>query len=141
VFTDGYLLMAPNRNLLTVAMEARRTGNTLANSATFRAQLPQNGQANFSALAWYNASAAIAPMAEQLTATKFLTDDQKKALASLSAEKRPTLIYAYAEKDRIIAATRGSFGGLSLDTLVGSGSTAFLGRLIAPALGSHAASH
>jgi len=48
-------------------------------------------------------------MAEQLTATKFLTDDQKKALAGLTADKRPTLIYAYAEKDRIVAATRGSF--------------------------------
>jgi len=141
VFTDGYLLMAPNRNLLTVAMEARRKGDTLANSVTFRAQLPQNGQANFSALAWYNASAAIAPMAEQLTATKFLTDDQKKALAGLTADKKPTLIYAYAEKDRIIAATRGSFGGLSLDTLAGAGGTAFLGQLLAPALGSHAASH
>jgi len=76
-------------------------------------------------------------MAEQLTATKFLTDDQKKALAGLTADKRPTLIYAYAEKDRIVAATRGSFGGLSLDTLIGlngKGSNVFQ-SLVRPALG------
>jgi len=35
VFTDGYLLLAPNRNVLAMAMEARRTGNTLPNSVTF----------------------------------------------------------------------------------------------------------
>jgi hypothetical protein len=48
-----------------------------------------------------------------------LTADQKKALAALTADKKPTLIYAYAEKDRIVAATRGSFAGLGLNTLVG----------------------
>ena len=119
VFTDGYLLMAANQNLLAMSMDGRRTGNTLTNSPTFKAQLPQSGQMNFSAIAYYNASAAIAPMAEQLSATKFLTDEQKKALAVLTADSKPTLIYAYAEPDRIVAATRGSFAGLSLDTLVG----------------------
>lgn len=139
VFTDGYLLMAPNRNLLTVAMEARRTGNTLPNSVTFKAQLPQNGQANFSAIAYYNASAAIAPMADQLTSTKFLTDEQKKALSALTADRRPTLIYAYAEPDRLVAATCGTFAGLSLDTLLGlnGNGAALLGKLMAPALGTH----
>jgi len=139
VFTDGYLLVAPNRNLLTVAMEARRTGNTLPNSTTFKAQLPQNGQMNFSALAFYNASAAIAPMADQLTSTKFLTEDQKKALAALTADRKPTLIYAYAAQDHIVAATRGSFAGLGLDTLIGlnGNGAALLGKLMAPALGTH----
>lgn len=139
VFTDGYLLMAPNRNLLMVAMDGRRTGNTLPNSATFRAQLPQNGQMNFSALAYYNASAAIAPMADQLTSTKFLTDEQKKALAALTADRKPTLIYAYAAQDQIVAATRSSFAGLGLDTLIGldGNGAALLGKLMAPALGTH----
>jgi hypothetical protein len=93
---------------------------------------------NFSALAYYNASAAIAPMADQLTNTKFLTAEQKKALAVLTADREPTLIYAYAEPNRIVAATRGSFLGLGLDTLVGlDGATAgdLFGKLMGPALG------
>jgi hypothetical protein len=138
VFTDGYLLMAANQNLLAMSMDGRRTGNTLTNSATFKAQLPQSGQMNFSAIAYYNASAAIAPMAEQLSATKFLTDDQKKALAVLTADSKPTLIYAYAEPDRIVAATRGSFAGLSLDTLVGlnGNPSGLLTSLVPRALGN-----
>jgi hypothetical protein len=132
VFTDGYLLMAPNHNLLATSIQNRTLGTTLTRSATFKALLPQNGQMNFSALAYYNASAAIAPMADQLTQTKFLTADQKQALATLTADRKPTLIYAYAEKDRIVAATRGSFFGLGLDTLVGLNGVK---GLMGPALG------
>jgi hypothetical protein len=138
VFTDGYLLMAPNHNLLATSIQGRTSGTTLTNSTTFRQQLPQNGQMNFSALVYYNPSVAIAPMADQLTQTKFLTADQKKALAALTADRAPTLIYAYAEPDRIVAATRGSFFGLGLDTLVGlNGASAgnFVSRLMGPALG------
>jgi hypothetical protein len=132
VFTDGYLVMAPNHNLLATSIQNRTLGTTLTRSATFKALLPQNGQMNFSALAYYNASAAIAPMADQLTQTKFLTADQKQALATLTADRKPTLIYAYAEKDRIVAATRGSFFGLGLDTLVGLNGVK---GLMGPALG------
>jgi hypothetical protein len=137
-FIDGYLLIAPNRALLTTSIQNRMVGITLPRSVTFQKQLPQNGQMNFSALAYYNASAAIAPMADQLTNTKFLTAEQKKALAVLTADREPTLIYAYAEPDRIVAATRGSFLGLGLDTLVGlDGATAgdLFGKLMGPALG------
>lgn len=132
VFTDGYLLMAPNHNLLVTSIQNRTLGTTLTHSAAFKTLLPQNGQMNFSALAYYNASAAIAPMADQLTQTKFLTADQKQALAALTADRKPTLIYAYAEKDRIVAATRGSFFGLGLDTLVGLNGVK---GLMGPALG------
>ena len=138
VFTDGYLLMAPNHGLLSMSIQNRAAGTTLTQSTTFRQQLPQNGQMNFSALAWYNASAAIAPMADQLKQTKFLTADQQKALEALTADRAPTLIYVYAEPDRIVAATRGSFFGLGLDTLVGlNGGNAgsLFTKLMSPALG------
>jgi hypothetical protein len=139
VFTDGYLLMAPNHGLLSTSIQNRTLGTTLTSSSTFRQQLPQNGQMNFSALAWYNASAAIAPMADQLKQTKFLTAEQQKALETLTADRAPTLIYVYAEPERIVAATRGSFFGLGLDTLVGlNGGNAgrLIAKLISPALGT-----
>jgi hypothetical protein len=139
VFTDGYLLMAPNHGLLSTSIQNRTSGTTLTSSTAFRQQLPQNGQMNFSALAWYNASAAIAPMADQLKQTKFLTAEQQKALEALTADRAPTLIYVYAEPDRIVAATRGSFFGLGLDTLVGlNGGNAgsLFTKLMGPALGA-----
>ncbi len=139
VFTDGYLLIAPNHGLLATSIQNRTSGTTLTQSTTFRQQLPQNGQMNFSALAYYNPSTAIAPMADQLKQTKFLTADQQKALDTLTADRAPTLIYVYAEPDRIVAATRGSFFGLGLDTLVGlNGGNAgsLFTRLMGPALGS-----
>jgi hypothetical protein len=138
VFTDGYLLMAPNHNLLSTSIQNRTLGTTLTRSETFRQQLPQSGQMNFSALAYYNASAAIAPMADQLKATKFLTADQQKALDALTADRAPTLIYAYAEPDRIVGATRGSFLGFGLDTLLGlngKGAGSLFATLMSPALG------
>jgi hypothetical protein len=137
VFTDGYLLMAPNHGLLATSIQNRILGTTLTSSSTFRQQLPQNGQMNFSALAWYNASAAIAPMADQLKQTKFLTAEQQKALETLTADRAPTLIYVYAEPDRIVAATRGSFFGLGLDTLVGldgGNAGSLIAKLMSPAL-------
>jgi hypothetical protein len=137
VFTDGYLLMAPTRALLASSIQGRTLGTTLATSTTFRQQLPQNGQMNFSALVYYNPSAAIAPMADQLTTTKFLTADQKKALAALTADRAPTLIYVYAQPDQIVAATRRSFFGLGLDTLVGlsgAGAGDLVSKLMGPAL-------
>jgi len=139
VFTDGYLLMAPNHGLLATSIQNRTAGITLESSTTFRQQLPQNGQMNFSGLVYYNPSAAIAPMADQLKQTKFLTADQQKALEALTADRAPTLIYAYAEPDRIVAATRGSFFGLGLDTLIGlngKGAGDLVSRLMGPALGS-----
>jgi hypothetical protein len=138
VFTDGYLLLAPNHNLLATSIQNRTLGTTLTRSVTFKTLLPQNGQMNFSGLVYYNASAAIAPMADQLANTKFLTEEQRKALAALTADRAPTLIYAYAEPDRIVAATRGSFFGLGLDTLVGlngTGAGDLFSKLMMPALG------
>jgi len=73
-----------------------------------------------------------------LTQTKFLTADQKKALAALTADRGPTLIYAYAEPERIVAATRGKFFGMGLDTLVGlngAGAGDLISKLMGPALG------
>jgi hypothetical protein len=139
VFTDGYLLIAPNQNLLASSIQSRTSGTTLTSSTTFRQQLPQNGQMNFSALVYYNASVAIAPMADQLTQTKFLTAEQKKALAALTADREPTLIYAYAEPEGIVAATRGSFYGLGLDTLIGLNG-AGAGDLVSKLMG-HALEH
>jgi hypothetical protein len=119
VFTDGYLLMAPSQALLTASIQTRSSGITLERSTGFRAQLPQDGHVNFSALLYYNLGAQIGPVADQLKSSGIMTKEQQQSVAALTANREPGLIYAYGEPDRIVVASRSGFFGLGLDTLVG----------------------
>jgi hypothetical protein len=140
IFTDGYLLMAPSRALLMAAMQTRASGLTLPRSAAFRAQLPQDRHANFSALLYYNTGVQLAPILDQLKASGLETAEQQKSMAALAADRQPGLIYAYGEPDRIFAASRSGFFGLGLDTLVGLNAkgAAGLTGLVPPLLSIHA---
>jgi len=84
VFTDGYLLIAPSRALLTSSIQMRTAGTTLARSSAFRAQLPQDGHANFSGLLYYNVGATLGPLADQLKSSGLMTPEQQKAAAMLT---------------------------------------------------------
>ncbi len=119
VFTDGYLLAASSSELLTLSMQTRASGITLSRSAKFRAQMPQDGYVNFSGLVYYNLGAVLGPMVDQLKSGGILPADVQKSADLLAANREPTLIYAYGEPDQIVVASRGSFFGLGLDTLVG----------------------
>ena len=118
VFTGGYWLLAPSTGLLTQAIETRASGSTLASSAAFRAQLPQDGRENFSALLYYNMGSTVGPMVDQLKSGKLLTAEQQKSVDMLTSNREPGLIYAYGEPDRILVASRSGFFGLDLSTLV-----------------------
>ncbi len=119
VFTDGYLLMGSSQTVLEAAIENRTSGLTLPRSAAFRAQLPQDGHANFSGLVYYNMGSMVGPVVDQLKATGLMTPDQQKSAGLLTANREPGLIYAYGEPDRIVVASRSGFFGLNLDTLLG----------------------
>jgi hypothetical protein len=128
VFVDGYLLIAPNRGLLTSAIDGRTSGQTLPASATFRAQLPLDTQTNFSALAYYNLGSAVGPIVDQLNASGLLTPDQQKQISTLTANRAPTLVYAYGSTDQILVGSRNSIAGMGLDALSSLG----LGSAISP---------
>jgi FecR protein/Protein of unknown function (DUF3352)/Putative zinc-finger len=119
VFTDGYLLMGSSQTVLEAAIENRTSGLTLARSAAFRAQLPQDGHSNFSAILYYNMGSMVGPVVDQLKASGLMTPDQQKSAGMLTANREPGLIYAYGEPDRIVVASRSGFFGLNLDTLLG----------------------
>ncbi len=146
-FTDGYMLLAPSAALLQSAIETRTSGLTLARSTAFRAQLPQDGHTNFSAIMYYNMGSSVGPIIDQLKSGGLMTADQKKSLALLDTNREPGLIYAYGEPDRITVATRGSFFGLGLDTLIGlnaKGAAALpqvFSSVLPPVLNLHATSH
>jgi hypothetical protein len=127
---DGYLLLAPDRGLLTSAIGGRTSGQTLPASATFRAQLPLDTNTNFSAIAYYNLGSAVGPMVDQLNSSGLLTADQQKQISSLTANRAPTLVYAYGSTDQILVGSRNSIPGMSLDALSSLGLGSSLGPLM-----------
>ncbi|MEO8028829.1 MAG: DUF3352 domain-containing protein, partial [Bryobacteraceae bacterium] len=117
-FVDGYFIAGPSKEVLTLAMSNRAAGNTLTHSEQFRAQLPRNGYTNFSAIAYQNFAPALGAVVDQLKSTGLMTPAQQEAAAGITSNREPSLIYAYGESDRIIAASTGSFFGLNLDALL-----------------------
>ena len=112
-FVDGYLLASSSQSNVLMAIQNKQVGQTLANSDSFRAKLPADGYSNFSAMVYSNLS-SLGGLAKQ-----FGSSDKQKALSGLIANSGPSLIVVYGEADRITAATRGSFLGFDLGTLVG----------------------
>jgi len=130
VFVDGYLLLAPNRGLLTSAIDGRAAGQTLAASSTFRAQLPLDTNTNFSAIAYYNLGSAVGPIVDQLNSSGLLTADQQKQISSLTGNRAPTLVYAYGSTDQILVGSRNSIPGIGLDALSSLGLGSAFGPLL-----------
>ncbi len=119
VFTGGYLIAAPSRTLLDAAIQAKATGNSLPRSAAFRAALPHDRQANFSALAYQNFGTSLNGLMNSLNSQ--VTAQQRQNLQTLAAQTGPSLIGAYGEEDRIVVSTQGlaSLGSATLMKLTG----------------------
>ncbi len=118
-FVDGYLLAGANETSLLQAIQNRQNSNTLVNSANFRNQLPADGYTNFSAVIYTNPGSSFGPLVQQLKGSSALTPAQQQSLSALLDSSSPVLISIYGEPDRIAAASRGSFLGFDLGTLVG----------------------
>ena len=100
-FDDGYMIVAPSRALLIAAIETHANGTSLARSASFRALLPSDNQANFSAMLYQNLSPILKPLASQLNS------GQLAMLQQLAADSKPSVMCAYGESDRIEVASSG----------------------------------
>ena len=98
-FADGYMIMAPSRALLLAALQTHANGMSLARSASFRALLPSDNQANFSAMIYQNLSPILKPLASQLTS------EQLALLRQMAADAKPSVFCAYGESDRIEVAS------------------------------------
>jgi len=130
VFVDGYLLLAPNRSLLTSAIDGRISGQTLPRSSSFRAQLPLDTHVDFSAVAYYNLASTVGPIVDQLNASGLLTPEQQKQISALTANRQPTLVYVYGSPDQILVGSRNSLSGLGLDTLSSLGFSPAIAPLV-----------
>lgn len=120
-YVGGYLVAAPSRALVDRSIRYRESGFTLLRSPRFTAQLPADGNANFSAVFYHDLAALIEPLAERVAKSGSLPEEQQQALKSIGAATTPTLAYAYAQGDRIILAsnTEGGPFGLSPSSLLG----------------------
>jgi hypothetical protein len=107
-FADGYLILAPSRALLIAAIETHDNGTSLARSASFRALLPNDNQANFSAMLYQNLNPILKPLASQLSS------GQLAMLTQLAADSKPSVMCAYGESDRIVVASSGKLLDLNL---------------------------
>ncbi|PYT83533.1 MAG: hypothetical protein DMG40_02705 [Acidobacteria bacterium] len=113
-FADGYMIMAPSRALLLTALQTHANGTSLARSAGFRALLPSDNQANFSAMIYQNLSPILKPLASQLTS------EQLALLRQMAADAKPSVFCAYGESDRIEVASSAKLFDLhpALPTLI-----------------------
>jgi hypothetical protein len=106
-FADGYMILAPSRALLLAALQTHANGTSLARSASFRALLPSDNQANFSAMIYQNLSPILKPLASQLTS------GQMALVQQLGADAKPSVFCAYGESDRIEVASSGKLFDLN----------------------------
>jgi hypothetical protein len=110
-FTNGYMLVAPNRAIVMEALHTYATGDSLAHSAAFRALLPKDANANYSAIAYQNLSPVMGPLVSQFSG------ESADALRKLAADARPTVICARGEANRIEAASDSQLFGFDFFTL------------------------
>lgn len=111
-YSGGFIILAPSRALVMQALNIRGSGNSLAQSAGFKALLPKDEHANVSALLYQNLAPVLGPVMQQLDAT------QLQALRQLAAETKPSLVCAYGEESAIQVASTSRFFGLDLNTMV-----------------------
>ena len=110
-FTDGYMIIGPSRALVMNAIAIHQNGNSLAHSADFRALLPQDEQADVSAVLYQNLAPVIKPIAQQLSAS------QLQSLQQIAAETKPSVVCAYGENNAIRVASSSRLFGFDLNTL------------------------
>ncbi len=113
--TDGYLVAAPSRALIDVAIEQRRNDYSLTRSTPFAELLPADGHVNVSSFVWEHLGPTVGPLAARFSGA--LGADDAKSLEAVAAESHPHLVTAYAEDDRIVINARGQGG---LDSLLAS---------------------
>jgi hypothetical protein len=118
IFSDGYMIVSPNRALLLDALHTRASGDSLARSTAFKALLPKDENENYSAIAYQNLGPVLSPLLSQLSA------ESAEAIRQLAADARPTAICAWGRDTGIEAASNSHLFGfdfLTLGALTSSG--------------------
>ena len=107
-FDDGYMILAQDHAVLLQAIRAHTSGNSLARSTAFRALLPTDENADYSAVAYQNLSPVLTPLLSNFSGN--LAD----AVRQMAADARPTAICAWGKDSTIEAASNSHLLGFDL---------------------------
>jgi hypothetical protein len=110
-FSDGYMIVGPNRPILMEALHAHTVGDSLARSASFKALLPKDENENYSAIAYQNLSPVLSPLLSQVTG------DAATAVRELAADAKPTAVCAWGQENRIEVSSNSRLFGFDFLTL------------------------
>ena len=99
--------------------------------------LPQDGNTNVSAIFYHDLAPLIQPLAERMKNAGGATEKDAQKLSAIDANAPPTLVYAYAQGDRITlsANTEGGAFGLSPASLIGLPNSFAMQHILMNALG------
>jgi hypothetical protein len=118
-YSGGYMIMAPNRALVTNALQYNQSRYTLAASDDFRDRLPAGGMNYCSAILYQNMTPMLATIADYVPIPEdTLTDGQIEAIRETAANTPATMVCVTAETDRIVASNKGELA-FNLITLGG----------------------
>ncbi len=111
-YAYGYLIAAPSRALVENALKYRESGYSLLQSSKFKATLPEDKQANFSAMFYQNIAPMIAPFAGTVgRMAEKGPREMKEAVKGILGSKAG-LGYVYALNDRMIFSVNSEDGPL-----------------------------
>ncbi len=119
VYAHGYLIAGPSRALVERSLRARSTGINLPQAASFRASLPEDQQANFSALLYHHLDqrlgAGLGMIAKPLAKMQGAGSPTPAStpLGSLLTGKAG-LTYLYAYPDRMVFSINTEDGPMSI---------------------------
>ena len=135
-YVNGYMIAAASRALVDRAIRYRQSGQTLLQSARFRAGLPADGNTNFSALFYHDLSPLLKPLADRVQNGN-LSKESQEALRVVAYDGQPSLAYAYAQGDRITIASNTDGGpfGLSPASILGLPNSFALQRILMEGMG------
>lgn len=110
-YSEGYLVAAPTRGFVMAALQTKESGMSLASSDQFRALLPPTAHTNFSAMLYQNLAPVMEPLMQNAD------NKQAELLQKLAADRTPTVIAAFGERDRIEIASTSKLLGLDLRSM------------------------
>ncbi|HKX27567.1 MAG TPA: FecR domain-containing protein [Blastocatellia bacterium] len=129
-YVYGYLIVAPSRALVENAIKYRESGYTLLHSSKFKSTLPEDRQANFSAMVYQNIASVAGPVAK-IVGNSGAPEHARNAIKDLLG-KKAGLAYIYAFNDRAIFSinTEGGPLGLSTSDLLALPGSSGLGHIL-----------
>jgi hypothetical protein len=110
-YAYGYLIAAPTRALVERALQYRESSVSLLNAPRFKATLPEDRQANFSAMIYYDLT-SVAGVARKV-GEQMIPSGPGGALKSLASGK-PMLAYVYAQEGRFTFSVNTEEGPIGL---------------------------